>query len=213
MVQLSTVPVSKQMLNQLRDLGTAAISDAKEGNDVLDRDISLQTSSSDVAVAGIAHTILFVQRSIHPVIQLFEHGLDEEENPVILIINSSGIHGAVWGEIFTRMALKLPVPVLACIVDGGIRDLGEINHIGSFPVWARYTTPVTITKKWAFNQPQEFSLDNNLVNQPITCGGVLVRPGDIVVANMDGIIIVRKEEARDVLAKAKMIRQMEQKLV
>src|SRR5215469_8572877 len=72
------------------------------------------------------------------------------------------------------------------VVDGVIRDLAEVRDAG-FPVFARGVVPVAGFK--AAIAP---------LNEPARCGGVLVRPGDIVVADDDGVLVVpaeRREQA------------------
>jgi 4-hydroxy-4-methyl-2-oxoglutarate aldolase len=84
--------------------------------------------------------------------------------------------------------------IAAFVVDGVIRDLAEVRDAG-FPVFARGVVPVAGVK--AATAP---------LNEPVRCGGVTVRAGDIVVADDDGVLVVpaeRREQAlRDGRAKA-----------
>jgi len=85
--------------------------------------------------------------------------------------------------------------IAAFVVDGVIRDLAEVRDAG-FPVFARGVVPVAGVK--ATTAP---------LNEPITCGGVLVRAGDVVVADDDGVLVVpaeyRDQVLRDGRAQAK----------
>jgi len=77
------------------------------------------------------------------------------------------------------------------VVDGAIRDLGEVRGI-RFPVFARGVIPIPGARK-----------TGGVLNGPVRCGGVHVAPGDIVVADEDGIVVVPKARADAVLAEAR----------
>jgi 4-hydroxy-4-methyl-2-oxoglutarate aldolase len=76
------------------------------------------------------------------------------------------------------------------VVDGVIRDLAETRK-SKFPVLARGVIPIPGVRKTA-----------GLINVPVVCGGVTVAPGDIVIADEEGIVVLPKAHATDLLAKA-----------
>src|SRR6266581_1973176 len=80
--------------------------------------------------------------------------------------------------------------VAGFIVDGVIRDIGE-SRANGFPLFARGRSPIPAAKEG----PGE-------INHPIRCGGVVVHPGDIVVADDEGIVVVPLAKATGVLKKA-----------
>ncbi len=80
--------------------------------------------------------------------------------------------------------------VTAFVADGVVRDLAEVRE-RAFPVFARGVIPIPGAKEG----PGE-------INGPVRCGGVAVRPGDIVVADEEGIVVVPQARAPEVLAKA-----------
>ena len=88
------------------------------------------------------------------------------------------------------------------IIDGGVRDVGEVRALG-LPVFARSVVPSSSVGRYA-------TVDRNVAVQ---CGGVEVRPGDIVVAGEDGVVVVPNEQAMAVLNRAKEIDQRETKMV
>lgn len=77
------------------------------------------------------------------------------------------------------------------VIDGGVRDTAYLRKIG-FPVFALGEAPSTSVGHYRFEGS----------NIPVTCDGVLVTPGDIVVADSDGVAIVPRAKASDVLATA-----------
>jgi RraA family protein len=74
------------------------------------------------------------------------------------------------------------------VVDGLIRDLPGIRALGDFPVFARGVTPIGPLHRG----PGE-------INYPISAGGIVVHPGDVIVADLNGVVVVPRESAADVL--------------
>ena len=80
------------------------------------------------------------------------------------------------------------------VLDGAIRDIWDIRRMG-LTVYARSATPATAVGHYA----------TVAKNVPVECAGVTVRPGDIIVADEDGVVVVPQERAEEVLKKAKEI--------
>ncbi len=76
----------------------------------------------------------------------------------------------------------------AMVIDGGARDVDELEEIG-FPVWSRSVTPATSVGRYV----------PVAMNVPVTCGGVLVRPGDFIVADRTGVVVVPRDAIAKVL--------------
>ncbi|HZQ60661.1 MAG TPA: hypothetical protein VFC24_04880 [Casimicrobiaceae bacterium] len=96
--------------------------------------------------------------------------------------------GAQWGDIAAYHALRKGLA--GTIVDGFVRDVDELRAMRS-PVWGTRIGP---------SSPQK--IGHGLVNAPIVCAGVRVEPGDLVVADGDGVIVIPKRDAADVVARA-----------
>lgn len=96
---------------------------------------------------------------------------------------------AHFGELSATSLLARGVA--GCVIDGGCRDTRFILDEG-FPVFARHVTPEDCTWRWEVVATQT----------PITIGTVVVRPGDWVVGDDDGVIVVPQEVAEEVLAEA-----------
>jgi len=88
------------------------------------------------------------------------------------------------------------------VLDGAVRDLTEIRRDYDFPVYARSVSPGTTLGRFK-------TLSSNV---PVTCGGIEVHPGDIIVADIDGVVVVPREHAETVLRMAQEIdaRELEQ---
>jgi regulator of RNase E activity RraA len=81
--------------------------------------------------------------------------------------------------------------VAGCVIDGGCRDVRLIEELG-FPVFTRYVTPEDSTWRWEVTATQE----------PVTIGTVRVEPGDWVVGDEDGVVVVPAGRGEDILRAA-----------
>jgi regulator of RNase E activity RraA len=127
-------------------------------------------------------------------------GLQAARSGDVLVIDNQGkADVALWGEITTTEAQRKGLAGL--VVDGNIRDIEGIRR-RNFAVFARGTVPRVVGRT---------SLGE--VNVPIQCGGVVVRAGDIIVGDADGVVVVPKEKAETVLQLALDIVDYEEKLL
>jgi regulator of RNase E activity RraA len=95
------------------------------------------------------------------------------------------------GHMGTAMAAR---NYSGAVIDGGVRDVAHLRKIG-FPVFATGIVPSTSVTHYRFDG----------ANVPVVCDGVTVRPGDIVVADSDGVAIVPKANAQEVLELAQQM--------
>jgi len=105
----------------------------------------------------------------------------------IVVVDGHGSRGmnAVLGDIICTKAKHRGIA--GFIVDGLVRDMPGIAHL-DFPVFARGTTPVGPLHRG----PGE-------INCPVSCGGVVVNPGDVIVADVSGIVVVPRDWAEEIL--------------
>ncbi|HDY74230.1 MAG TPA: bifunctional hexulose-6-phosphate synthase/ribonuclease regulator [Euryarchaeota archaeon] len=106
----------------------------------------------------------------------------------VIVVDAQGMDVAVWGELATLSAIKRGVK--AVVIDGGIRDADDILELG-FPLWSRTVTPNA-------GEPH----GHGRLQELIACAGQPVSPGDIVVADEVGVVVVPREQAYEILRKA-----------
>jgi regulator of RNase E activity RraA len=116
----------------------------------------------------------------------------------VMVIEARGFVGvAQWGDLVSMMGIGLKLAGM--VTDGSLRDLKGIVEIG-FPVFAQ---PYLAPKGDMKDGPGE-------INVPIAVGGVPVLPGDIVVGDSHGVVVVPRQDAAVVLRKAKEVVAAEQ---
>lgn len=116
---------------------------------------------------------------------------------VLVVVCQSELSGAQWGDLATRYALKKGLA--GVVVQGCARDVDQVRELG-LPVWATHIWPIHPDKS-----------GHGFVNAPVVCEGVNVKPGDLIVADGDGVICVPRDDAARVVtaAQAKMKREDE----
>jgi RraA family protein len=121
---------------------------------------------------------------------MFHKALDVAQPGDVIVIDGQGdLVNALVGENLVLWAMNRGVAGI--VVDGAIRDVDTLRQL-DFPVYAAGITPSGTYKHGAGE-----------VNVPICCGRVVVNPGDIVVGDADGLVVIRAQEAVEVLEKAK----------
>lgn len=123
------------------------------------------------------------------------HALSLVKPGQVIVVDASGAAWGYWGEIMARAAIHRGVAGL--VIDGGVRDLDGLREL-RFPVWARHVSMRGTVKATPGH-----------VSGTITCGGVTVSPGDIVVADADGVVVVPLSEVSQVSARCQQIEAKE----
>lgn len=121
---------------------------------------------------------------------MFHKALDVAQAGDVLVVDGAGAcDRSLAGEIMVTYAMKRGLAGI--VVDGAMRDLDAIKEL-DIPVYAKAITPQGPYK----NGPGE-------INVPVCCGGIVVFPGDILVGDGDGIVVIRPADAPAVLLDAK----------
>lgn len=122
---------------------------------------------------------------------LFHKAIDMAMPGDVLVVDAQGeLSYAITGELMINWCRRRGVSGL--IIDGCIRDVDAVRQMTDFPVYAVGVTP---------NGPLKEG--GGEINFPVMCGGLVVNPGDIIVGDTDGVIVINPADAPDVLAKAR----------
>jgi regulator of RNase E activity RraA len=107
----------------------------------------------------------------------------------VMVLEDGLDYGAIGGLMVTTMKVR---GLTGAIVDGSIRDLPQIQRL-QFPVYSRGVSPGTTIGHYRCAG----------INVPVTCAGVKVKPQDIISADEDGVVVVPREKAEEILKKAR----------
>ncbi len=177
-----------EVLAAYRDLETTNLADTMHGMGVLD--------------AGIRPLIPPRERVVGPALTccitpgnglLIRKAIEIAQPGDVLVVNGFGNlqRAVVGGNVLISMAAK---GISALVLDGVVRDLDEARRVG-LAVYARGSVPRAGTNAQGRGE----------VNVPVACGGVAVLPGDVVVADEDGVVVVPRADAATVAARARIV--------
>ncbi|HEY82426.1 MAG TPA: hypothetical protein G4O01_03950 [Dehalococcoidia bacterium] len=169
-------------------------------SDVMNR---LNTMSSDikplfpgVRLVGVALTVKTSASDLAPVIKSLEL---VQSGDVIVVDTHNSKDTAFWGEIVTMEAQRKGA--VGVILDSGVRDVVELKEMG-FPVLCQGIAPNAAGLVGA-----------GYINVPIQCGGAVVNPGDIVIVDDNGVVVVPRDEAEEVLERTRKFLKDEEKVI
>jgi 3-hexulose-6-phosphate synthase/6-phospho-3-hexuloisomerase len=120
------------------------------------------------------------------------------KNEVIVINNDGATHVAPWGELATLSCVKKGIS--GVVIDGAVRDVDDIR-IMKFPLFAKAVVPNA-------GEPKGFGE----INAEIQCGGQYVRPGDWIIGDESGVVVIPAERAYEIARRALEVRKNEERI-
>lgn len=175
------------VMMQFKNIPASNTADCMGRSCAMNPRIHLVSSPKDQMMVGPAFTVKCRagdNLALHAALNLCNEG------DVLVVSNEEDNTRALMGEVMMAY-LYLQKKVAGIVLDGPIRDIDEIGK-WDFPVYATGTTPGGPYKEG----PGE-------VNVPIACGGISVEPGDIILADPDGVIVIPRNDAATILEDAK----------
>jgi regulator of RNase E activity RraA len=167
-----------ELVSRFRGLASSNLADAMGRFNFMDPAIA---GRSGVPLCGLAVTV-----NARPADNLMVHKALEVAMPGdVVVVNTGGNSSAVFGGLMCASAAAKGLGGI--VVDGAIRDVDEIVEL-QFPAYSRSLSPGGCDK----DGPGE-------INVPISCGGVVVQAGDVVVGDRDGVAVVPRDHAAEAL--------------
>lgn len=177
-----------------KDLPSTTLADLLDRAQVMD--IGIRPLWHAPRVAGPAYTV-----RCEPGDNLMLHAAIHRAEPgSVVVVESGDLNYALAGGNVCAVARRRGIA--AFVLDGLVRDLAEIRE-AAFPVFARGVIPIPGTKKKL-----------GTLGEPVRVGGVLIHPGDIVVADEEGIVVTPAARRQEILAaaRAKLAQETEESL-
>jgi len=202
---LMAQPTGDPLLPGLREVEVASVADAME--QLYGQQSYMSHEMRPLAAAkfaGPAVTILMKKEEHKEGSAASQGMLDAIDNSpagsvYVMVLENGADYAGMGGLMATAMKYR---GFAGAIIDGGVRDTPQIRKL-QFPVFSRGVVPSTTINHYRFAG----------VNVPVTCAGVKVNGGDIIVADEDGVAVVPKAHAADVLKKAQDLDNTEHSMI
>lgn len=184
-------PVDSELLDRLTRVSPAAIADTKhESVSVLAP--AIEPIYAGEGFAGPARTVVIDPTACWPPVGTLDTAREDE---VVVVDIDDSVEEAVWGELLSTYASKAGVS--GVVTNGAVRDVDGIRDLG-FPVFARALTPR--------GPSGTEEVDRNV---PVTVGDAPIDPGDVVVADESGVVVIDRDAVEDVTAAAEAVAETE----
>ena len=182
-----------ELVTRFRDFATPNLADAMGRFHFMDAGIQSRTGLS---LCGVAVTVL-----TRPADNLMVHkAMEIASAGDVIVVNTGGnTTSAVFGELMGHSAVAIGLGGL--VVDGAIRDIDALRAL-KFPAFSRSVSAGGCDK----DGPGE-------INVPIACGNTVILPGDIVIGDAEGVVVIPQPDAGEVLKLVIALKNREEKRI
>lgn len=186
------MPVNDELSRKFLAVDTTALCDVDKTTRVLHS--AIRVRSARARIFGPAFTV----RCRGDFLGVL-HAIESAAPGEVIVVDGGAQEIALGGELFARGALARSLGGI--VVDGGYRDMAYVGSC-ELPLYSRFVTPLSGT-----------SSKLGELQVPVTCGGVTVNPGDLVLADGEGLVVVAPDRIDALLDGALAIKQAENAVI
>ena len=185
-------------LESLAELSTTTVSDALDRLGIAGQCLGIKPLDHGFRLCGRAFTLRMVPVSVEGG-TVGDYIDDVPPGSIIVIDNAGRADMTVWGDILTFVAAKRGIG--GTVIDGMCRDVGRSLEL-RYPLFSR---------GWSMRTGKD-RVQLDALNVTVSIGGARVSPGDLLLGDADGVVVVPKEKENEVLAHAKAIDEAETRI-
>lgn len=187
----NTGSIDEAVLDRLEQCSTPAIADTKR-EDVTTLAPAIEPIHAGRAFAGVVRTVTLDPSALWAPVGTLDTALEDE---VVVVDADDSVDEAVWGELLSTHAAA--TGVRGMVTNGAVRDVSAIRDV-DFPVFARAVTP---------RGPSGNEEDER--NVQVTVGGAPIDPGDVLVGDDSGAVVIERDAAEEVASAAEAVAEAE----
>jgi len=200
MVASENLMVDKKIVDQFSKIPTSNVSDALDRFKIKGGLEGIVPIVDDVRIAGTAFTVRFIPASQVELKPWVTYVDKAQPGDVVVIDNGGRTYCTVWGGLLSARARDMGIR--GTVIDGVCRDVDVIRAL-RYPVFSR--------GRFMMTGKDRVQLAG--INEPVNIAGVLVKPGDIIVADDSGVVVVPQEKAEEILQAALDVYEKESKIL
>jgi regulator of RNase E activity RraA len=192
---------SKETIEKFYSVATASVADAVDQivgkTGYMEFEIKPKINSKKFVGPAVTVKEVPTEEKVPPTHALAAIDESPAGSVIVIGVTDHTPNVAVWGGLMTAGAVANQLA--GAVLDAGVRDITEIQRDYDFPIHARSISPGTTLGRYK----------TEASNVPVQCGGITVYPGDLIVADLDGVVVVPKDHVDEVLAVALEIEERE----
>ena len=185
-------------MESLVKLSTTTVSDALDRLGIAGQCLGIKPLDHGFRLCGRAFTMRMVPVSVEGG-TVGDYIDDVPPRSIVVIDNAARADMTVWGDILTFVAAKRGIG--GTVIDGMCRDVGRILEL-RYPLFSR---------GWSMRTGKD-RVQLDALNVTVSIGGARMSPGDLVLGDADGVVVVPKEKEDEVIAHAKAIDEAESRI-